>query len=118
MNTISLAAGNNPAFLSHKSIRAQVVVAPPNKQSNTIPVFPQLSQPGISLTDLRLQEVVKRQSRTNPFAREDQARQKPYFHPSFLEESYERCRKICEEYAKSFYLGAFPLSFLSITSIY
>ncbi|KAI3414729.1 uncharacterized protein J3R85_015901, partial [Psidium guajava] len=27
------------------------------------------------------------------------------FHPAFLDEAYERCRKLCAEYAKTFYLG-------------
>ncbi|KAI9071512.1 hypothetical protein K1719_046520 [Acacia pycnantha] len=30
---------------------------------------------------------------------------KPQFRPGFIEEAYESCRKICAEYAKTFYLG-------------
>ncbi|XP_062076708.1 phytoene synthase 2, chloroplastic-like [Humulus lupulus] len=88
-----------------KSIRAELTIMAPAKQSS-IPVFPELTKPGIPFFDLRLQEVVKRQSqKSHSFDVDDQARRKPQFHPSFLEESYERCRCICEEYAKSFYLG-------------
>ncbi|CAI9774469.1 unnamed protein product [Fraxinus pennsylvanica] len=31
--------------------------------------------------------------------------EKPSFHPMFLEEAYDQCKNICEEYAKTFYLG-------------
>ncbi|KAJ0778490.1 putative 15-cis-phytoene synthase [Helianthus annuus] len=30
---------------------------------------------------------------------------RPEFHPEFLDEAYDRCRDICAEYAKTFYLG-------------
>ncbi|KAF4371165.1 hypothetical protein F8388_020892 [Cannabis sativa] len=90
--------------LQKSHMRAELtIMAPTTKQSV---VFPELTKPGIPFFDLRLQEVVKRQSQnTHTFHIDDQARRKPGFHPSFLEESYERCRCICEEYAKSFYLG-------------
>ncbi|EXB87348.1 Phytoene synthase [Morus notabilis] len=86
--------------------RAEVTYMPLKKQSS-IPVFPELTKAGISLTDLRVKEVVQKQSQTHKsFVREnDHARRKPDFHPDFLEEAYERCRNICAEYAKTFYLG-------------
>ena len=39
--------------------------------------------------------------------------QKPEFHPMFLEEAYDKCRNICVEYAKTFYLGNNFTSLLS-----
>ncbi|KAG7951156.1 hypothetical protein I3843_13G152600 [Carya illinoinensis] len=51
-----------------------------------------------------IKEIVERQSQKNNLAREDPCK-KPRFHPMFLEEAYERCRNICAEYAKTFYLG-------------
>lgn len=99
--------GNGKRFMSQKSIKLSTIrltVVSPNKQSS-ITFFPELTKPGIPLTELRVQEVVKRQSRIHSFAMEDQTRRKPQFHLSFLEEAYERCRGICQEYAKSFYLG-------------
>lgn len=84
------------------STRAEVGIAP--KQSSPR-VFPELSKQGIPLTHLHIPEIVKRQSPIhNPVMREDVCR-KPHFHPGFLDEAYERCRKICAEYAKTFYLG-------------
>ncbi|KAH7532305.1 hypothetical protein FEM48_Zijuj04G0005900 [Ziziphus jujuba var. spinosa] len=83
------------------STRAEVSIAP--KQSSRL-VFPELSKQGVPLTYFNIQETVKRQSLIhNPLMREDVCR-KPRFHPSFLEQAYERCRKICAEYAKTFYL--------------
>lgn len=94
--------------------RAEVTYMPSPKQSS-IPVFPELTKAGISLTDLRIKEVVQKQSRTHksfPRDNDDHAQRKLHFHPNFLEEAYERCRNICAEYAKTFYLGtiSFPLS--------
>lgn len=104
--------GNGINFMYQKSIklsttRAELTLVAPIKQTS-IPVFPELTKAGIPLTHLRIQEVVKRQSQVHSSAIEDQARRKPQFHPSFLEEAYERCRVICKEYAKSFYLGTIP----------
>ncbi|KAG6679522.1 hypothetical protein I3843_14G134900 [Carya illinoinensis] len=88
---------------SRKSIiaRAEVTVAP---QHRTTRIFPLLSKDGIPLADLHVQEIIERQSQNNILAREDPCK-KPRFHPTFLEESYEKCRNICAEYAKTFYLG-------------
>ncbi|KAM6554930.1 hypothetical protein CsatB_015692 [Cannabis sativa] len=104
LEVTSVSSSSSSIKLQKSHIRAELtIMAPTTKQSV---VFPELTKPGIPFFDLRLQEVVKRQSQnTHTFHIDDQARRKPGFHPSFLEESYERCRCICEEYAKSFYLG-------------
>jgi phytoene synthase len=84
--------------------RAEVTLAP--KQSRGMRVFPELSKQGVLLADLRIQEIVKRQSPIhNLVMRQHLVCRKPQFHPLFLQEAYERCRTICAEYAKSFYLG-------------
>ncbi|XP_057484367.1 phytoene synthase 2, chloroplastic-like [Actinidia eriantha] len=94
---------SNPKFLSHKSTkitatRAELALAP--KQT-----VPELSVQGIPHTDLHVSEIVQRQSHTNNLVAAIDACRKPQFHPAFLEEAYERCRNICSEYAKTFYLG-------------
>ncbi|KAL6341251.1 hypothetical protein AAG906_032369 [Vitis piasezkii] len=98
-------AWSNGKLLSRKSTRraarAEVIVAP-KKRTSTHNV-PELSKQGIPHTDLHVREIVKRQS-TDKSAMFDVC-QKPQFHPMFLEEAYERCRNICAEYAKTFYLG-------------
>ncbi|PRQ35702.1 putative 15-cis-phytoene synthase [Rosa chinensis] len=83
------------------TIRAEVITAP--KQRSTR-IFPELSIQGIPVADLHVQEIVQRQSKTDNTANGGTSR-KPQFVPSFLEEAYERCRTICAEYAKTFYLG-------------
>ncbi|KAM5582311.1 phytoene synthase 2, chloroplastic-like [Rosa sericea] len=83
------------------TIRAEVITAP--KQRSTR-IFPELSIQGIPVADLHVQEIVRRQSKTYNTANGGTSR-KPQFDPSFLEEAYERCRNICAEYAKTFYLG-------------
>ncbi|XWS28223.1 hypothetical protein CRYUN_Cryun25bG0047700 [Craigia yunnanensis] len=79
--------------------RAEVITAP--KISITCPG---LTKQGIPHTDLQVQEIVRRQSWPNNLAKEYNYR-KPQFHPTFLEEAYDKCRNICAEYAKTFYLG-------------
>ncbi|KAJ0021568.1 hypothetical protein Pint_31369 [Pistacia integerrima] len=80
-----------------------VTMAPREKSSV---IFPGLSKQGIPHTDLHVRDIVERQSQqASLFGKEDACRRKPEFHPLFLEEAYERCRKICAEYAKTFYLG-------------
>lgn len=64
-----------------------------------------LSKQGIPLDHLKVEEIVERQSEGNHFLREEWCKKKMKFQPSFLEEAYESCRKICAEYAKTFYLG-------------
>ncbi|KAE8036973.1 hypothetical protein FH972_009602 [Carpinus fangiana] len=94
---------SNGRFLSRKSTvtRAEVTMAPQHRSRRT---FPALLKHGIPLADLHVQEIVERQSQNNNSGREDPCR-KPEFQPLFLEEAYESCRKICAEYAKTFYLG-------------
>lgn len=77
------------------------------KHHRTRTTFPQLSKQGVSLADLHVQEVVERQSQTANFATLlGGPSSKPHqFEPSFLKDAYEMCRKICAEYAKTFYLG-------------
>ncbi|KAF6155243.1 hypothetical protein GIB67_019769 [Kingdonia uniflora] len=72
-----------------------------NNTSNIL----ELPRHGISHTDLRLGEIVDRQSNPNNIATENAFRRKSEFGTSFLEEAYERCRHLCAEYAKTFYLG-------------
>ncbi|KAL8255555.1 hypothetical protein R6Q59_030622 [Mikania micrantha] len=67
------------------------------------PNLPELSIKGIPHTDLRVREIVQRQLKTRP--NDHSVCRKPEFHPEFLEEAYDRCKEICEEYAKTFYLG-------------
>ncbi|CAL1373172.1 unnamed protein product [Linum trigynum] len=93
------------------SARAQVIVnvttAAPNKRSSLL-----LKQLGIPHSDLRVEEIVERQSSRKEFYssfstdHEVMSRKiKPKLDGEFLDESYERCREICAEYAKTFYLG-------------
>nr|AIT18251.1 phytoene synthase 3alpha [Eriobotrya japonica] len=81
--------------------KAQVITAPKQRSR---PVFPELSIQGIPLADLHVQEIVQRQSQTRSVDGEG-GRRRPRFNPSFLEEAYERCKNLCAEYAKTFYLG-------------
>ncbi|KAK9072556.1 hypothetical protein SSX86_008990 [Deinandra increscens subsp. villosa] len=83
---------------SHREFAITARVVAPKK-----PNLPELSIKGIPHTDLRVREVVQRQLQIRP---DDlSACRKPEFHPEFLEEAYDRCRDICAEYAKTFYLG-------------
>lgn len=92
------------------TIRAEVITAP--KQRNTR-IFPELSIQGIPVADLHVQEIVQRQSKS--IAKVGTSR-KSQFDSSFLEEAYQRCRNICAEYAKTFYLG--PISFPSLLCLF
>ncbi|TYH66678.1 hypothetical protein ES332_D06G139700v1 [Gossypium tomentosum] len=93
----------NGSLQSPKSMvttaRTEVITAP--KRPNT---FPGLTKQGISDIDLRVQEVVRRQSWTNSLDGEVNCR-KPPFEPMFIDDAYDKCRNICAEYAKTFYLG-------------
>ncbi|GLU19561.1 hypothetical protein SLE2022_358070 [Rubroshorea leprosula] len=98
-----IGAGNGSLQAQRSTVitrRADVVATP--RKSNR---FPGLTKEGIPHSDLRVREVVERQSRINKLGLEDTSRSKPKFHPGFLEEAYEGCRKICAEYAETFYLG-------------
>lgn len=81
-------------------IMSRVGVISSPKISETLN-FPSLSKRGIPLADLHVEEIVERQSQANQFFGNKDLK----IHPSFLEEAYESCRKICAEYAKTFYLG-------------
>ena len=88
-------------------IRSEIAVA--SKQRTTTSMLPQLSKQGVSLADLHVQEVVERQCQSANFATVISPCRKPQFEPSFLKDAYKMCRKICAEYAKTFYLGTNPL---------
>lgn len=103
---------SNGKFPTRKSIiaRSEVVVAPHN---STTRIFPLLSKDSIPLADLHVEKIIERHSQNNILAREDSCKRPQFFHSMFLEEAYEKCRNICAEYAKTFYLGPFP-SFISL----
>ncbi|KAL1320001.1 hypothetical protein HN51_064764 [Arachis hypogaea] len=93
-------------------IRSEVVavmVAPKQRRrellgesSGTVIMFPHhLSKQGVPLADLHVHEVVEWQCQNGNFG----TTTKPRFEPCFLNDGYEMCRKICKEYAKTFYLG-------------
>lgn len=115
--TFSLASkhcigASNGNLHSRKSMsttaREEVITAP------KIPItLPGLTKHGIPHTNLQVQEIVRRQSWPNNLAKEGNCR-KPRFHPTFLEEAYNKCRNICAEYAKTFYLGPASFPFHSI----
>ncbi|KAG6781805.1 hypothetical protein POTOM_014720 [Populus tomentosa] len=92
-------------FLHSKSLvtraKAEAITAPKRSSGHA---FPQLLKQGIPHTDLQVHEIVERQSQANVLGKQDTCR-KSEFHPMFLEEAYGRCRNICAEYAKTFYLG-------------
>ena len=118
-STFSLAAkpcggANNgkilyPTLMVTKT-RAEVIVAP---KQPTRPAFPQLLKQDSPYPDLRVREIVERQSNANSLAKHEACR-KPEFHNLFLEEAFENCKNICREYAKTFYLGWFMLMNLCI----
>jgi len=67
---------------------------------------------GISLADLQVNEVVASQSRCSSADGRQQKRIE--FESELLDDAYERCRCVCAEYAKTFYLGVEPNIFLSL----
>ncbi|KAJ1406076.1 Trans-Isoprenyl Diphosphate Synthase, head-to-head [Sesbania bispinosa] len=94
-------SNSRPCCRRFDVIRSEVTMAP---KQRTESMFPQLSKRGVPLADLHVQEVVERQSLAANFATLNPC-SKPQFEPSFLNDAYEMCRKICAEYAKTFYLG-------------
>jgi phytoene synthase len=82
-------------------VRSELTMVPKHR---TTTLFPQLSNQGVSVADLHVQEVVEKQSQTTNFDTLC-SNFKPRFEPSFLKDAYEMCRNICAEYAKTFYLG-------------
>ncbi|XP_077211446.1 phytoene synthase 2, chloroplastic-like [Tasmannia lanceolata] len=75
--------------------RAQVTIFPKSIK------FSELSISGNPLTDIRVNDIAGRQSRPNLVTAN-----RPEFPADFLAEAYERCRNVCAEYAKTFYLGS------------
>ncbi|XP_015072370.1 phytoene synthase 2, chloroplastic-like [Solanum pennellii] len=78
----------------------QVLTVSPKKSEQSIHEL--LSVQGIAHTHRRVREVVWKQTNVT---NENLCCKNPRFDPMFLDEAYELCRKICEEYAKTFYLG-------------
>ncbi|KAK7331477.1 hypothetical protein VNO77_25702 [Canavalia gladiata] len=75
-------------------IRSQVSVAPKERKGNNAEGV------AVAVADLHVEEIVHRQSQIgNLISR------KPQWESSFLKDAYGMCRNICEEYAKTFYLG-------------
>ncbi|KAL0459884.1 UNVERIFIED_CONTAM: Bifunctional 15-cis-phytoene synthase, chromoplastic [Sesamum latifolium] len=97
----------NSVFLPHKykktNARAEVGIFVPRKGRDFSQT--QLSVHGIPCTHLLVHEIVQRQSHKNNPSTWLDACPKPSSHPMFLEEAYERCKDICAENAKTFYLG-------------
>lgn len=89
--------------------KASMTIAP---RKQTLKTFPGISKQGIPYGDLNVGEIVERQCQIRFTVPDDACRMKPEFHPMFLQEAYERCRNICAEYAKSFYLGIVKLHLL------
>ncbi|XP_075489597.1 phytoene synthase 2, chloroplastic-like [Primulina tabacum] len=94
-----------PQNCAKTSARSEVIISIPKKLRKDSSHLPELSiKNGICSTDEVVREIVHRQSKNiNPNAYN--ARRRPSFHPMFLDEAYERCKDICAEYAKTFYLG-------------
>ncbi|MCD7465023.1 hypothetical protein HAX54_000415 [Datura stramonium] len=80
-------------------VRAEVLIVSPKKREKSIHEL--LSVQGIAHTHRRVREVVWKQTHVT----NDLCCRTPSFDPVFLDEAYELCRKICAEYAKTFYLG-------------
>ncbi|KAJ9153350.1 hypothetical protein P3X46_026798 [Hevea brasiliensis] len=93
-----------PKFIVTTRARSQVITAP-NKSSSVATTTTQLLKQGIPHSDLHVREIVERQSQASTCLGQQDACRKPEFHPSYLDEAYARCRSICAEYAKTFYLG-------------
>ncbi|KAK2978916.1 hypothetical protein RJ640_019231 [Escallonia rubra] len=89
----------------YTAARAEMTTVAAPKRAATTFRLPELSVQGIPHSDLQVREIVQRQSYTKSLAEDDHACKKPQFHPAFLDEAFERCRVICAEYAKTFYLG-------------
>lgn len=102
--------------VSLRVIRAHqevLIIANPNKNRESRIQVPELSVQGIPHSDYQIHEIVRRQQQShnhnNTFSsrNNNDVRQNPLFHPMFLEEAYQRCKNICAEYAKTFYLGMY-----------
>ncbi|KAM7277573.1 hypothetical protein ACFE04_004707 [Oxalis oulophora] len=122
MTTISLAttieACNGSKFRCQSSSTITTkrdsvsLVPPPSKQAGSRNFPSLLSSQGICHSDLRVHEIVQRQTQSNNSLLDairdgvDCCRIHPQFDPSFLQEAYDRSQKLCAEYAKTFYLGS------------
>uniref|UniRef100_A0A7N0THY3 15-cis-phytoene synthase n=1 Tax=Kalanchoe fedtschenkoi TaxID=63787 RepID=A0A7N0THY3_KALFE len=102
-----LGGGVGRGRLSAGASRAEAVIADPRRISTCSPqVFPRLSKLAVPPHSdlLAVREIVERQSK-DTFIGDSPAFAKAKFHPVFLDQAYDRCRHICAEYAKTFYLG-------------
>lgn len=90
------------------------------REKNSI-IFPRLSTQGMLQSDVHIREIAERRSLANNLLdKGDAFRSKPQLDAMFLDEAYERCRKICAEFATTYYLGTFnfhPFSWSLWTSI-
>lgn len=66
-------------------------------------LFTKVPNLDISHVEQQVEEIVVRQSRRSPAV--DRPRRRPELGVAFLKEAYERCRCVCEEYGKTYYLG-------------
>ncbi|XP_057785572.1 phytoene synthase 2, chloroplastic-like [Salvia miltiorrhiza] len=83
------------------SVRAAIAI--PNTRKKQISQTELSVHIGTASTDLFVHEIVERQTRKADTTSD--LCKNPSFHPMFLEEAYGRCRDLCAEYAKTFYLG-------------
>lgn len=93
-----------PQNYKKTSAISEVIISIPKKSRKDSSHFPELSINGVCSTDKVVREIVQRQSKYIDPITYDVCK-KPSFHPMFLEEAYERCKDVCSEYAKTFYLG-------------
>ncbi|KAL5708505.1 hypothetical protein ACHQM5_019296 [Ranunculus cassubicifolius] len=101
-------AGKEAALSENATINYRLTHSPisPNKTKYKPHLNHEISKHGIPHSDLCLKEIVEKQSHFNNLSMGGGGScRRPEFHPAFLEEAYERCRHICAEYAKTFYLG-------------
>lgn len=98
---------NNARFLHSKSFvtrtRAQGIRAHKCSSGGAIPR--PLIKEFIPRTDLRVHEIVERQPQANNLAKQDACR-RVEMNLTLLEEAYKRCRNICAEYARTYYLAS------------
>lgn len=114
-STFSLAAKPSIGESRGKILSLQVINSAARSELNiNIPreknsiILPRLSTQGMLQSDVHICEIAERQSLANNLSDKGVAfRSKPQLDAMFLDEAYERCRKICAEYAKTYYLGTF-----------
>ncbi|KAL1557449.1 platinum sensitivity [Salvia divinorum] len=86
------------------SIARAAIAIPKTRKKHSISQTELISVHGTASTDLFVHEIVERQTRKAETTALHLC-QNPSFHPVFFEEAYGRCRDLCAEYAKTFYLG-------------